>query len=225
MTHPLDRPIWSALSGRQAHLAIRAGGAVRLQPEIGVFAAAEDSKATGDLARVCAAYPGSAFLEAEGTPLSVWIPPGVGEVQTGALVQMVTTDLTPGPGVDWSPLDERDAAEVYALATLTRPGPFRPRTIAFGGFIGVREQGRLIAMAGTRLRVEGFSEVSGVCTHPDYRGRGLAQGLMREVIGRILDEGDACFLHAFADRPATINLYRSLGFEVRQRITYVTLPG
>lgn len=218
----LDRPIWNALTGRQAHLTIREGDAVRIRPDVGVFAAAAEPDATGDLAAIIGRYPGVGFLEAEGSPLAAWTPPGAEVTLRAALAQMVATTVTPGPTVDWIPLGDADAAEVYELAMLTKPGPFRPRTFDFGGYIGVREQGRLIAMAGTRLRVEGFSEVSAVCTHPDHRGRGLAKALMREVVGRILDEGDACFLHAFADRTATIALYRSLGFEIRQRITYTT---
>jgi len=225
MTHPLDRPIWNALSGRQAHLAIREGDAVRLRPDVGVFAAARDDEATDDLAAISVRYPGVGFLEAEGTLLAEWSPPGAEVTLRAVLAQMVATTVTPGPPADWIALDEGDADDIYDLAMMTRPGPFRPRTFDFGGYIGVREEGRLIAMAGTRLRVEGYSEVSAVCTHPDHRGRGLAKALMREVIGRILDEGDACFLHAFADREATIALYRSLGFEIRQRIVYSVLAG
>lgn len=225
MTHPLDRPIWSALTGRQSHLALRHGDAVRIRPDVGVFAAAAGPEATGDLAELCATHPGAGFLEAKGSPLADWTPPGAEVTLRAELVQMVTTTVVSAPAVAWQPLGEADAADIYELAMLTKPGPFRPRTFDFGGYIGVREEGRLIAMAGTRLRVEGFSEVSAVCTHPDHRGRGLARALMREVIGRILDEGDACFLHAFAERTATIALYRSLGFEVRQRIIYTTLAG
>ena len=222
MTHPLDRPIWNALTGRQAHLAIREGDAARIRPDVGVFAAAAGPASTEDLAAIIARYPGVGFLEAEGTPLADWTPPGAEVTLRATLAQMVATTVTPGPSVDWIPLGEADADEVHELALMTKPGPFRPRTFDFGGYFGVREEGRLIAMAGTRLRVEGSSEVSAVCTHPDHRGRGLAKALMREVVGRILDEGDACFLHAFADREATIALYRSLGFEIRQRITYTT---
>ena len=224
MTHPLDRPIWSALTGRQTHLAIRESGAVRIRPDVGVFAAAEPT-ATDDLAAIIARYPGVGFLEAEGSPLADWTPPRAEVTLRAVLAQMVATTVTTGPSVGWVPLGEADAADVHELAMLTKPGPFRPRTFEFGGFIGVREEGQLIAMAGTRLRVEGYSEVSAVCTHPDHRGRGLAKALMREVVGRILDEGDACFLHAFADREATIALYRSLGFEARQRIIYTVLAG
>lgn len=228
MNHPLDRPIWSALTGRQAHLAMCRGEAVRIQPDIGIFAAARDPSATDDLASLCQAYPGAGFLETEGTALATWVPEGASVAFRTPLVQMVATTLTPDAAprtVDWHPLGEADAEDVYALATLTKPGPFRPRTFAFGGFVGIREGGQLIAMAGTRLRVEGFSEVSAVCTHPDHRGRGLAKALMRVVVGRILDEGDACFLHAFAEAEATQALYRSLGFQARRRILYTVLAS
>jgi ribosomal protein S18 acetylase RimI-like enzyme len=220
MTHPLDHPVWTALTGRQSHLAIREGEAVRLRPDVGVFVAGRDGTATDDLTVLCARYPGAGSLEAEGTPLAGWTPPGGEPTMQAVLAQMVCTRLVPGPMIEAQPLGEPDADDILELARLTKPGPFKPRTFEFGGFIGVREEGRLIAMAGTRLRVEGFSEVSAVCTHPDHRGRGLAKALMRRVVGQILDEGDACFLHAFADREATIALYRSLGFEVRRRIIY-----
>ena len=228
MSHPLDRPIWSALTGRQAHLALRQGDAVRIQPDIGIFAAAKDMSATSDLSTLCQAYPGVGFLEAEGTPLATWLPDGATVTFQAPLVQMVATSLTPEARprpVDWQPLGETDAEDIYDLALMTRPGPFRPRTFDFGGYIGVRQDGQLIAMAGTRLRTEGYSEVSAVCTHPDHRGKGLAKALMRVVIGRILDEGDACFLHAFADAEATQALYRSLGFSARQRILYTVLAA
>lgn len=226
MMHPLDRPIWSALTGRQANLAVCQGDAVRLRPEIGIFGAARDQEASADLASLCAAYPGTGFLEAEGTPMALAVPADATVAFRIPLIQMVATALSPDTkshGVNWFPLGEADADDIYHLATLTKPGPFRPRTFEFGGYIGVRHEGQLIAMAGTRLRVEGFSEVSAVCTHPDHRGRGLAKTLMRVVIGRIMDEGDACFLHAFADAEATQALYRSLGFEARQRILYTVL--
>jgi len=221
--HPLDRPIWSALTGRQAALAIHEPGAVRLRPDIGNFAAVRDADGVGDLAALVEAAPGAGFLEAEGSDMVDVLPPGATIDLRAVLAQMVCRTLTPGPSVAWEPLGEADADAIHDLAMLTKPGPFRRRTFDFGGFIGVREAGRLIAMAGTRLRVAGFSEVSAVCTHPDHRGRGLAGALMREVCSRILDEGDAVFLHAFADRTATIALYRSLGFEIRRRIVYTVL--
>jgi predicted GNAT family acetyltransferase len=78
-------------------------------------------------------------------------------------------------------------------------------------------------MAGRRLRVHGFTELSGVCTHPDHRGKGYAAALSRAVVGEIHASGEAAFLHAFADHEATIAFYRSLGFEVRAPMVYTIL--
>ncbi|MEI9963878.1 MAG: GNAT family N-acetyltransferase [Caulobacteraceae bacterium] len=106
---------------------------------------------------------------------------------------------------------------MLALATLTQPGPFFARTHQLGDFIGVKQEGRLVAMAGERMRPTGFTEVSGVCTHPDWRGRGYAAGLMRLVAARILARGETPFLHVYASNTGAIALYEALGFRLRRR--------
>ena len=112
-------------------------------------------------------------------------------------------------------LGSADVTAMVELATLTEPGPFRERTIELGNFYGIFESGRLLAMAGQRMRVPGFVEVSAVCTHPDARGRGYAGALMSRVMRDIVGEGSTPFLHAFADNPA-VSLYRKLGFVQRR---------
>ncbi len=140
-------------------------------------------------------------------------------------VQMTAASLTAsaGPELAFEALGDADAPEMLALATLTRPGPFRERTHRLGGFIGIRRAGRLVAMAGRRLRVDGFTELSGVCVHPDCRGQGLAGALSRIVVARIIEEGEQAFLHAYAGHEATVRLYQSLGFSVRARVTYTVM--
>lgn len=225
MGHPLDRPVWSALTGgRQAHLAFGDERALRFDPDFAQFAAAADvaPESLAALAALNTSPNGLGLIEAGDPP----IPPGGVVRSKAAGVQMVAECVTPGgrDGV-FESLGEADAAEMLALATLTVPGPFFNKTHRLGDFIGVKVDGRLVAMAGERMKPEGFTEVSGVCTHPDFRGRGYAGVLMRVVTQRVLDRGERAFLHAYADRAATIALYETLGFRVRTPVTYTVLEG
>ena len=232
MTHPLDRAVFNALTTRLSRFTTPDSGAaaVRLDPEVGVFlAAADDSAASreamGELAR---RYPGAGLVEREDGPMAGVLPEGVPVAAQVALVQMTATALTPvGPTARLDGvievLGEADAPAMLALATLTKPGPFRSKTRELGPFVGVKRDGELVAMAGRRLRVDGFTELSGVCTHPDHRGKGYAAALSRIVASEILATGEEAFLHAFADHEATITFYRGLGFQTRTRMIYTSL--
>lgn len=232
MTHPLDRAVFNALTTRLSRFTTPDSGAaaVRLDPEVGVFLAAADDtaasrEALGALAR---RYPGAGLVEREDGPMAGVLPEGAPIAGQVALVQMTATALTPVgltarlDGVV-EVLGEADAPAMLALATLTRPGPFRSRTRELGPFVGIKQDGELVAMAGRRLRVDGFTELSGVCTHPDHRGRGYAAALSRIVVEEILATGEAAFLHAFADHETTIAFYRGLGFQTRARMIYTSL--
>lgn len=218
MSHPLDRPIWSALQTRQAHFASGGRLALRFPPDVSPFVAlSEDSaEAIAAAAKLISEGDDVSFLE-RAPPHA---PPGI--VATSAKgLQMVAQAFAPG-GRDFEiqPLADADAAEVLALATLTRPGPFRSKTHTLGRFIGIRDKSQLVAMAGERLKLDGFVEISAVCTHPDYRGRGYGAALMKIVGRRILDEGDTPFLHTYADNAVAIALYTRLGFKVRAEVTH-----
>jgi predicted GNAT family acetyltransferase len=153
------------------------------------------------------------------------VPDGFVEVKTAQGVQMVAprdTDFE-APHDDIQVLTDEDAPEMLALATLTEPGPFLRRTHAMGTFRGIRIGGRLVAMAGERLRLPGYTEVSGVCTHPEFRGRGLARRLSAVVAGGIQARGEQAFLHAWKSNQSAISLYEGLGFRVRTDVQVVVL--
>lgn len=212
--HPLDRPVWHALTTWQAHLARGDAQALRFAPDYGPFAAAADASPE-KLAALAGLIPAGESIwtvEAEETPL----PPGTSLVRKALCNQMVAPSITPAdPAFTIVPLGEEDAPAMRALAGLTQPGPFLANTHRLGRFVGVKRDGRLVAMAGERMKPERFTEVSGVCTHPDHRGKGYAGGLMREVAQRILARGETPFLHVYANNAGAIALYEALGFQQR----------
>jgi ribosomal protein S18 acetylase RimI-like enzyme len=218
VTHLLDKPIWTALATRQAHFAQGGERARRFPADVSPFVVARDDTAAAIADAVALIPAGDDVSLLEAAPPAA--PPGIAETRMLCL-QMVWDRFAPGEErLDITPLGEADAAEMLALATLTRPGPFRARTHTMGRFLGVREGGKLIAMAGERLHAPGFHEISAVCTHPDFRGRGLGAALMRKVGERMIAEGDQPFLHTYASNATAIALYSKLGFTVRAEITH-----
>ncbi len=221
-TDPLARPVWGTLTTHHARFAEGGDLARRFQPDVGPFAAArEDTPAC--LAALAALAPadGSLFLLQAGAPP---VPPGLVAVRRAAGVQMIAEDGVVDPADPTvERLGEGDAADMRALAVLTEPGPFLARTHHLGAFWGVKIDGRLAAMAGERMKLPGFTEVSGVCTHPDIRGRGLAAVLTATAAAHIAARGETPFLHAYADNAAAIRVYERLGFRLRQAVTLTQL--
>jgi predicted GNAT family acetyltransferase len=215
MTHPLDRPVWNALRSRQAHLALGdATCALRFPPDIEPFGAAiantpEHLAALGTLMPMDG---GVATVERGG----ITSPPGFVTMIDEPIHQMTAARIAePDPEPAIISLGDADAAEMRALAELTQPGPFYARTHTLGDFVGIRENGKLIAMAGERMRVPGFTEISAVCTHPEARGRGLAAKLMRVVASKIVARGENLFLHVYPHNKGAIAVYEKLGFRHR----------
>ena len=224
--HALDRPIWNALHTEQARLAQTRGDAVRFDPQVTSLAACArpDGAALADLAALLGAgeITGLLFDEAPALPASLE------RVDVVAVAQMLHEDAGAvattriGPPAAAVTLGDPDVPEMLALARLTRPGPFAERSHTLGTFLGVRDgAGQLVAMAGQRMRLPGFHEVSAVCTHPTALGRGLAAALVAELTRRMLAAGDAPFLHVRADNERAIALYRRLGFALRRELVYV----
>jgi predicted GNAT family acetyltransferase len=220
--HTLDRPVWHALTTRQTNLSQGTARALRYASDYGVFAAAVDDspESQAALATLVPAEGSVVLLQAGAAPL----PPGTAVMSCAAGRQMILEKLTPGePDIPVASLTDDDAAEMLTLALLTKPGPFFSRTHELGDFIGVKQDGRLVAMAGERMKPAGFTEISGVCTLPGYRGRGYAGSLMRIVAARILARGETPFLHVYATNTGAIALYESLGFTLRRPVTMTVL--
>jgi predicted GNAT family acetyltransferase len=118
------------------------------------------------------------------------------------------------------PLGDNDVPEMLDLVARTRPGPFLPRTVELGRYLGIRRGGALVAMAGERLHPPGWSEISAVCTDPAHRGQGLASRLVRAVVALIRERGELPFLHAAADNTNALRLYESMGFRLRCTSTF-----
>jgi predicted GNAT family acetyltransferase len=220
MHDDLDRPVWASLQ-HQPQWAIGDERARRFKADINRFASARDDSAESLAALAALVQPGDDAVFLLQAP-SIVVPPGLVAVKQAQGVQMLATrPLELDAGVDL--LGDADAAEMLALATMTEPGPFFARTHTMGRFIGVRIDGRLAAMAGERMRFPGHVEVSGVCTHPDFRGRGLARRLSAAVTAEIQRRGEQAFLHAWTTNTAAIALYESLGFEWRTAVNVAVL--
>jgi len=213
----LVRPVWNALTSAQTGHAIRSGGAVRFHPDIGPLAAMPSDDEAGLAALAALAAPGELLAMIEADIRSH--PPGTMLERQSPAVQMIADgpiDSFDHPAI--IPLGDADAPEMRALAELTEPGPFASRTHVLGQFWGIREEGRLIAMAGERMRMPGFGEVSAVCVHPDARGRGLGALMTRKAASNLSAQGLRPFLHAYADNMAAIATYRRVGFSLAREV-------
>ena len=220
MTHPLDNPVWHALSGPHRGFAVRHGLAQHYPREVTVFSAIADASAQAfaDLALGLPPDTEARLVRARVEPL----PDGWQVTNDIPLLQMELRafDGQPHDGAAIVTLgpQQRDAA--MALVELTQPGPFGPRTLEMGHFIGVFEHGRLLAMAGERMRLDTHVELSAICTHPSARGRGLAESLMRRLMHDALQRGQQPFLHVLPSNTGAIALYRRLGFVTRAEMHY-----
>ncbi|SEE09600.1 FR47-like protein [Streptomyces sp. 2231.1] len=223
-TAVLDNAVWAALDGPHAHLAERVGRAARYLPGTYDFAALADPADP-------AAWTDLHTLAGPGTTVRIKpverVPDGWEVVGGGEGVQLVDTALRAAPDPEAVRLGPADVPEILDLVARSRPGPFLNRTVDMGSYLGIRYEGRLIALAGERLRLPGWTEISAVCTDPGHRGRGLATRLVRAVAAGIRDRGDTPFLHAAADNRRAIRLYESIGFTFRRRsrIVRVRTPG
>jgi ribosomal protein S18 acetylase RimI-like enzyme len=222
--HPLNAVIWQALTGTQASLAEGDDRARRYPPDIAPFAATVDTEPASfrSLLTLIGGDDQIALFTAE----QVEAPSAFSVVRRAPVDQMVFADAaawTAQPAVPIVALTVADVPEMLALAKVTEPGPFGPRTIELGHYIGIRRQGVLVAMAGERMRLDGFTEISAVCVEPAHRGHGFAAELVRSLASSIGARSETPFLHVFSSNHAAIALYRKLGFALRRRMHLAVL--
>jgi ribosomal protein S18 acetylase RimI-like enzyme len=217
----LDRPIWSALTTSQKHLAEGGPQARRYPVDMTPFADMVDMSAVsfaalGDLlsgSQVAALF----------TPEPVDVPAGFKVVLAETGEQMIGSPAdSPLRDAEIVKLGPADVPAMLALTELTKPGPFALRTHELGTFLGIRVGGELVAMTGERMKPGNFTEMTAVCVHPDHRGRGYAQALLAAVARQIEARGEIPFLHVFSNNASAIALYQRQGMRIRRRL-YVTV--
>jgi predicted GNAT family acetyltransferase len=225
--HPLDNIIWKALTTRQAEFAESNGMARRFNPEVSPLAAFSESTTEGyeslaDL--LCSRGTIGLFLDAPYQPHAGWslvagapMPEMIHEGDGAPFPRSSSSDL------EIVELSAADSPDMMELTALTKPGPFGKRTHELGAYLGIRREGKLLAMAGERLKVPGYTEVSAVCTHPEHTGHGYARILMMEVIHRIRSRGETPCLHVREDNVRAIELYERLGFRQRVLLHFAVL--
>ncbi len=221
MTHPLDNPVLASLAGPHAGLALTRGRAARYLVDVSPFCALPGEPDASDWADAAGLLaPGEAVLfpALQATPPPDWQVLGLGEG-----VQLVATALDAAADEEAVPLGPADVPDMLSLTERAKPGPFLSRTIELGAYLGIRREGRLVAMAGERMRPPGWSEISAVCTDPAWRGQGLGSRLTRAVAAGIVARGETPFLHAIAANTTAIRLYEALGFSYRRDIRFPLL--
>ncbi len=224
--HVLDDVAWHALTGPHADLALtsRDGRARRYADEIAPFCGVQrlDDDGWAALAELVGPDGVAVFLRGEVEAA----PAGWTELLREPATQYVAADLTqPAPEVSCEvvELTASDSPDMVALAAATEPGPFGPNSHLTGRWFGIRRDGRLVAMAGERIRVEGFGEVSGVCVDPSVRGQGLGAVVTLAAAHGIQERGDRAMLHVRDGNEGAHRLYRRIGFETRRFVTVAVL--
>lgn len=229
--HPLDNPTWTALTSHQAPIALADGMARRFPPEMTVHGALAlpMPQAWDSLARLTGRSPVCLLSAA-----ALQLPPGWSVTGHVEIFQMVQNDAAAGSSApagasrgdapEIIELKESDVAEMSALYEATRPGrKMCPRIQKLGTFVGLRTEGKLVAMGGLRMHVPGFREITTVATMPGFEGRGYAKALVADLIKRIRARNDSPFLTVRVDNTRAVEIYRRLGFQERTRLHSTTL--
>ena len=221
MAHILDNMIWNALTTGNNDIAVINGDVGCYLPDIAPFAGMKDLNDI-NLKKLYELIPASqsvaiSSLNKMNHDEDRWKllqPMDVTQMVYEHTVNSFTTKNSPLI----VPLSEEHVPQMIELTALTRPGPFLQQTIRFKNYFGIFIEGRLAAMTGQRMHPKPYMEVSAVCTHPDFRGRGYAKTLMLHVMKIILDNSFTPFLHVLSNNSTAIELYKTIGFQTRKQI-------
>lgn len=213
-TRVLDNAALASLNGPHARFAERRGEIARYLPDVSVWTGIPQQPTAADWADVIALLGSGAFL---GVSAAAILPDGWTTVESAGGVQLTGEAIEGEPDTEAIELTPDDVPEMTALVERTKPGPFLPRTIELGRYIGIRREGRLVAMAGERLHPPGWTEISAVCTDADFRGQGLGRRLVLAVAHGIRERGETPLMHAAATNTGAISLYQHLGFRLRDQ--------
>jgi ribosomal protein S18 acetylase RimI-like enzyme len=218
MDHVLDNPAFNALNTGNKALSKGNEQAKYFPGEISPFSGLakntpENFKTLYDVAPINSVF---GFI----TPNEIMMPTPWDILQRMDVLQMVCE--TPARQVEANeqivPLGDEHIPAMLDLTKLTNPGPFAQRTIDFGHYCGVFDGDKLVSMAGQRLNPTPYAEISAVCTHPDYLGRGYSALLILNQVHRVKAAGEIPFLHVLSSNTRAINLYQSLGFLTRKEV-------
>jgi ribosomal protein S18 acetylase RimI-like enzyme len=227
--HPLDNQVWTALTTKQAHLAHSSALARRFPPEVTLLGAlaANTAMAFDSLAQLIGREAVTLYF-----PTPPKLASGWEVLRAVELHQMVQEESVPSlqggvtsqAGPEVVDLTPSDVAEMSVIYTATRPGrTLCPRIQKLGPFLGIREQGKLVAMGGLRLHIAGYREITTVATLPGHEGRGYATAIMHALIERIRERGERPFLTARTDNTRAVEIYRRLGFRERTQLYSQTI--
>ena len=217
----LDNPFWSALCSRHAGIAHRVGELARYPAEFGPFLGVAHAGIEAAEALDALVAPGESVYLLGVAPRA---PDGWRLQAFRDLAQMVRTEpVEMEDGPDIVPLSSAHRTDVLALTALVYPHYFRPRTMEMGRYFGIYIDGRLAAMAGERLATSAFQEVSAICTHPDFNGRGYARRITAMLTNDILAQGRTPYLHVSHENPRAKNMYERMGYRLRRDIPFWSL--
>ncbi|BFM44115.1 GNAT family N-acetyltransferase [Flavobacterium sp. CFS9] len=215
--HKLDNPVWYALSENHSELALEYAGTKFYNPDYCPFGSFIVSESTLTATEQYGLLTNSFFIVGEKPE----IDDSLIIIKELICLQMIIQDkIQLAIDTEIVKLTESHNPELLQLVNLVQPGYFKTKTPLLGNYYGIFKEAQLIAVAGERMKMNDFTEVSAIITHPDHTGKGYAKQLISHVVNSILDESKTPFLHVVENNVGAIGLYEKLGFVTRRKISF-----